>query len=150
MPAYKRGSPDSPLLYDTNASLALTAFIKKTQADEPCPQPTFGLFPTFYAGTPEGILPGWELSRENFSGASDRNRTSDTRIFSPLLYRLSYRGISGPMALDLRQEKAVFSFFLEDEEGTCGCGTFAAGGSGTEQVSSEWRRGWDLNPRPPA
>ena len=92
MPAYKRGSPDSPLLYDTNASLALTAFIKKTQADEPCLQPTLGLFPTFYAGTPEGILPGWELSRENFSGASDRNRTSDTRIFSPLLYRLSYRG----------------------------------------------------------
>ena len=28
-------------------------------------------------------------------GASDRNRTNDTGIFSPLLYRLSYRGISG-------------------------------------------------------
>ena len=27
-------------------------------------------------------------------GASGRNRTNDTRIFSPLLYRLSYRGIS--------------------------------------------------------
>ena len=27
-------------------------------------------------------------------GASDRNRTNDTGIFSPLLYRLSYRGIS--------------------------------------------------------
>ena len=26
------------------------------------------------------------------AGASSRNRTSDTRIFSPLLYRLSYRG----------------------------------------------------------
>ena len=25
-------------------------------------------------------------------GASGRNRTTDTRIFSPLLYRLSYRG----------------------------------------------------------
>ena len=25
-------------------------------------------------------------------GASDRNRTNDTRIFSPLLYQLSYRG----------------------------------------------------------
>ena len=25
-------------------------------------------------------------------GASDRNRTNDTGIFSPLLYRLSYRG----------------------------------------------------------
>ena len=29
-----------------------------------------------------------------FNGASGRNRTTDTRIFSPLLYRLSYRGIS--------------------------------------------------------
>ena len=28
-------------------------------------------------------------------GASGRNRTNDTRIFSPLLYRLSYRGKSG-------------------------------------------------------
>ena len=27
------------------------------------------------------------------SGASGRNRTNDTRIFSPLLYHLSYRGI---------------------------------------------------------
>ena len=26
------------------------------------------------------------------NGASDRNRTNDTRIFSPLLYQLSYRG----------------------------------------------------------
>ena len=26
-------------------------------------------------------------------GAQGRNRTSDTRIFSPLLYQLSYRGI---------------------------------------------------------
>ena len=28
-------------------------------------------------------------------GASDRNRTNDTRIFSPLLYQLSYRGKYG-------------------------------------------------------
>ena len=27
-------------------------------------------------------------------GASGRNRTNDTRIFSPLLYQLSYRGVS--------------------------------------------------------
>ena len=26
------------------------------------------------------------------SGAQDRNRTSDTRIFNPLLYQLSYLG----------------------------------------------------------
>ena len=31
------------------------------------------------------------LSRRD--GASGRNRTNDTRIFSPLLYQLSYRGI---------------------------------------------------------
>ena len=28
-----------------------------------------------------------------FFGASGRNRTTDTGIFSPLLYRLSYRGV---------------------------------------------------------
>ena len=27
------------------------------------------------------------------AGASGRNRTNDTRIFSPLLYQLSYRGV---------------------------------------------------------
>ena len=29
------------------------------------------------------------------NGASGQNRTVDTRIFSPLLYRLSYRGMNG-------------------------------------------------------
>ena len=29
------------------------------------------------------------------TGASDRNRTNDTGIFSPLLYQLSYRGKCG-------------------------------------------------------
>ena len=29
------------------------------------------------------------------SGAQSRNRTSDTRIFNPLLYRLSYLGTLG-------------------------------------------------------
>ena len=29
------------------------------------------------------------------NGASGRNRTNDTRIFSPLLYQLSYRGKCG-------------------------------------------------------
>ena len=30
-----------------------------------------------------------------YDGARDRNRTSDTRIFNPLLYQLSYPG-TGP------------------------------------------------------
>jgi hypothetical protein len=29
----------------------------------------------------------------DLNGARDRNRTSDTRIFNPLLYQLSYSGI---------------------------------------------------------
>ena len=53
-------------------------------------------------------------------GASGRNRTSDTRIFSPLLYQLSYRGISsrycslmngdqeGVRTLDLRRDRPAF------------------------------------------
>ena len=33
------------------------------------------------------------MSYARMNGASGRNRTNDTRIFSPLLYLLSYRGI---------------------------------------------------------
>ena len=35
----------------------------------------------------------YRMSYTRISGASGRNRTNDTRIFSPLLYLLSYRGI---------------------------------------------------------
>ena len=46
-------------------------------------------------------------------GASSRNRTSDTRIFSPLLYRLSYRGskesdAEGTRTLDLQRDRLAF------------------------------------------
>ena len=36
----------------------------------------------------------YRMSYTRIFGASGRNRTNDTRIFSPLLYLLSYRGIS--------------------------------------------------------
>ena len=36
------------------------------------------------------------------NGASERNRTTDTGIFSPLLYQLSYRGIQQYMATPKR------------------------------------------------
>ena len=39
-------------------------------------------------------LPADRRAASFFLGASGRNRTNDTRIFSPLLYQLSYRGIS--------------------------------------------------------
>ena len=50
------------------------------------------------------------------TGASDRNRTNDTGIFSPLLYRLSYRGITawlhgdldGIRTHDLCRDRAAF------------------------------------------
>ena len=45
-------------------------------------------------------------------GASGRNRTSDTRIFSPLLYQLSYRGKygdqEGARTLDLQRDRLAF------------------------------------------
>ena len=50
-----------------------------------------------------GALPD-ELKPQN--GASDRNRTNDTGIFSPLLYQLSYRGI---MATRMRLELTTSS-----------------------------------------
>ncbi len=34
-----------------------------------------------------------------FNGGQGRNRTTDTRIFSPLLYRLSYLAVTGKRAL---------------------------------------------------
>ncbi len=45
-------------------------------------------------------------SQKMRGGASDRNRTNDTGIFSPLLYRLSYRGI---MATRIRLELTTSS-----------------------------------------
>ena len=44
---------------------------------------------------PDELRPQIRCSTAPFGDASDRNRTNDTGIFSPLLYRLSYRGISG-------------------------------------------------------
>ena len=53
-------------------------------------------------------------------GGAGQNRTGDTRIFSPLLYQLSYRGISsrycslmngdqeGVRTLDLRRDRPAF------------------------------------------
>ena len=35
------------------------------------------------------------FNNERGNGARDRNRTSDTRIFNPLLYQLSYPGPKG-------------------------------------------------------
>src|SRR5690606_40097393 len=37
------------------------------------------------------------------SGAQGRNRTTDTRIFSPLLYRLSYLGSWGVRYIEARE-----------------------------------------------
>ena len=43
------------------------------------------------------------------NGGSGRNRTSDTRIFSPLLYRLSYEakygGLNGTRTRDLLRDR---------------------------------------------
>ena len=41
-----------------------------------------------------------QLSYTSTNGASEWNRTTDTGIFSPLLYRLSYRGIYGDLEGD--------------------------------------------------
>ena len=66
-----------------------------------------GKKPKVKAGTITCVNALYEIKRFNFSiivppfiriyaislaGALSRNRTSDTRIFSPLLYRLSYQG----------------------------------------------------------
>ena len=39
------------------------------------------------------------------SGASGRIRTTDTRIFNPLLYQLSYRGTAEGQAIRVRERR---------------------------------------------
>ena len=54
-----------------------------------------------------------ELRQHNSYGASGRNRTTDTGIFSPLLYRLSYRGKKNgdperARTVDLQRDRLAF------------------------------------------
>ena len=44
----------------------------------------------FVLGNKKANRMGWLLCKVNLGGLG-RNRTTDTRIFNPLLYRLSYR-----------------------------------------------------------
>ena len=46
-----------------------------------------------YSNTEWTYLNRYELDAKIKNGAQGRNRTTDTGIFSPLLYRLSYLGI---------------------------------------------------------
>ena len=48
--------------------------------------------PNIYYRTQKKLLKG-TFKSNNLFGAQSRNRTSDTWIFSPLLYRLSYLGL---------------------------------------------------------
>ena len=56
-------------------------------------------------------LPFHHNRMELLNGASGQNRTVDTRIFSPLLYRLSYRGIfcKKKVATPIRFELTIFA-----------------------------------------
>ena len=68
-------------------------------------------------------------------GASGRNRTIDTRIFSPLLYRLSYRGKVLHCVQSIKNKMPTALLFL--------FGTFRV------KPKRVWRSEWDSNPRPP-
>ena len=46
---------------------------------------------------------GFRLHKKHKKNAQNRNRTSDTRIFSPLLYQLSYLGIVMRTLIKLRE-----------------------------------------------
>ena len=54
----------------------------------------------------------YQMSYIRIFGASGRNRTNDTWIFSPLLYQLSYKGIfgdpEGVRTLDLQRDRLAF------------------------------------------
>ena len=61
-------------------------------------------------------------------GASDRNRTNDTGIFSPLLYQLSYRG--KPSRQKIQSIDQILDFGIYDV------------------AIINWRPEWGSNPRP--
>lgn len=46
-------------------------------------------------------------------GGQRRNRTADTRIFSPLLYRLSYLATQGVFNADNAFESSKKTFFIK-------------------------------------
>src|SRR5699024_376881 len=65
-------------------------------------------WPTYFSGIKKA-LDKQELN--SIDGAPRRNRTTDTRIFNPLLYRLSYRGNSAvlnPFAVARSSPKRLF------------------------------------------
>ena len=68
-----------------------------------------GIEPT-YPAWKAGVLPlNYTCEKdERFISAQSRNRTNDTRIFSPLLYQLSYLGIS------LSKRNSNFFRFISD------------------------------------
>ena len=52
-----------------------------------------------------------QLSYTSMAGDSEWSRTTDTGIFSPLLYQLSYRGIGDPEGArtpDLQRDRLAF------------------------------------------
>jgi hypothetical protein len=58
-------------------------------------------------GRKQNAQPGWGWASN--SGGQGRNRTTDTRIFNPLLYQLSYLAIARSKITLLRQRAAHHS-----------------------------------------
>ena len=52
----------------------------------------------------------WVKKRQEINGGLGRNRTTDTRIFNPLLYRLSYRATFEIVALSLPASFTTYGF----------------------------------------
>ena len=71
------------------------------------------------------------LIYNSYTGGSSGNRTSDTRIFSPLLYRLSYE--AKKMAVPTGLEPAIFRVTGERDN---------------HYTTEPWLRELDLNQRP--
>ena len=91
------------------------------------------------------------------NGGSGRNRTADTWIFSPLLYRLSYRAKYNIYFLYkivfaiVPISESLFKLWLNWYADVLLCSLFGRA-LPTELPSHiiKWRSGRDSNPRPPA
>ena len=74
-----------------------------------------GIEPT-YPAWKAGVLPlNYTRIKTNLyfpDNAQNRNRTSDTRIFSPLLYQLSYLGSLRNLFYPLKYKMSMFSYIF--------------------------------------
>ena len=94
---------------------------------------------------------GGSASTDGGVGAQDRNRTSDTRIFSPLLYQLSYQASRRTVIQPQPRRGVKGARHVLIGPGSCTIRSSAARpGSRSDPCAAEGRPSWTSPPAPAA